>query len=391
MSRLSPLPLRLLLLGTLVVVLPACGKRGPPLPPLRPVPDKVTSLSFVRREMDITVNFLTPIRNADGSDVLLDRVEIYALTAMAGTLPPTFKKVFVPANRIAVLGQRPPTAKTTTDPPPDPDAAPVAIPLSFTERVVAPVPPIVLAPLPIVKSFMPGVSAPAAAPIVSPLLTSATRFYLVVPYATRTRRGAIADAVGVPLEPVPVAPTGAAIKYDEQTLTLSWVVPTGQTVNVYDASPTVPIPAKLTVTPVAALEYKLRVVFGARACFVVRIVRGVPPVFFEGAPSAPVCETPVDTFPPPAPAGLIAFASEGSISLTWDSVTATDLAGYIVLRGEGTGETLQPLTKTPITGTSFADTTTRPGVRYIYAVVAVDNATPANRSKESNRVEETGR
>ena len=40
---------------------------------------------------------------------------------------------------------------------------------------------------------------------------------------------------------------------------------------------------------------------------------------------------------------------------------------------------------------SRKDATAKAGVRYTYAVVAVDNAAPANRSKESNRVEETGR
>ena len=46
---------------------------------------------------------------------------------------------------------------------------------------------------------------------------------------------------------------------------------------------------------------------------------------------------------------------------------------------------------TPVTTPSFKDTSAKSGVRYIYAVVAVDTAVPANRSKESNRVEETGR
>jgi hypothetical protein len=35
--------------------------------------------------------------------------------------------------------------------------------------------------------------------------------------------------------------------------------------------------------------------------------------------------------------------------------------------------------------------TAEAGRRYVYAVVAVDTASPPNRSAESNRVEETGR
>jgi hypothetical protein len=62
-----------------------------------------------------------------------------------------------------------------------------------------------------------------------------------------------------------------------------------------------------------------------------------------------------------------------------------------VLRGEVPGETLQPLTPAPIRDTTFRDTTAKPGVRYVYAIVAVDSATPPNTSAQSTRVEETAR
>ena len=96
-------------------------------------------------------------------------------------------------------------------------------------------------------------------------------------------------------------------------------------------------------------------------------------------------------FPPPAPAGLTAVAGTGAISLIWDAVDAPDLAGYLVLRAEAPGEKLLPLFETPIADTTYKDTTAAVGTRYVYAVVAVDKASPANRSAESNRFEETGR
>jgi hypothetical protein len=61
------------------------------------------------------------------------------------------------------------------------------------------------------------------------------------------------------------------------------------------------------------------------------------------------------------------------------------------LRGETPGDTLQPLTPAPITATNFEDRTAAPGVRYAYAIVAVDKATPPNRSEPSARIEETAR
>jgi hypothetical protein len=63
----------------------------------------------------------------------------------------------------------------------------------------------------------------------------------------------------------------------------------------------------------------------------------------------------------------------------------------MVLRGESPGERLSPLTETAIRETTLTDSSVKPGVRYVYAVVAVDNASPQNVSGQSNRVEETAR
>ena len=50
---------------------------------------------------------------------------------------------------------------------------------------------------------------------------------------------------------------------------------------------------------------------------------------------------------------------------------------------------LKPITLEPIKDTTFRDTTVTRGVRYVYAVVAVDNA--KNQSAPSNKVEESAR
>ena len=63
-----------------------------------------------------------------------------------------------------------------------------------------------------------------------------------------------------------------------------------------------------------------------------------------------------------------------------------------MLRGEvGAAGALAPITPQPIRDTTYRDDTPRRGVRYVYAVIAVDGATPPNRSAESNRVEEGAR
>jgi len=82
-------------------------------------------------------------------------------------------------------------------------------------------------------------------------------------------------------------------------------------------------------------------------------------------------------------------SSAGVVNLIWDANTEPDLAGYVVLRGDAPGDTLQPLTREPIKETRYSDRTAKPGVRYTYAVVAVDTA--GNRSTVSNKVEEAAR
>jgi hypothetical protein len=114
-------------------------------------------------------------------------------------------------------------------------------------------------------------------------------------------------------------------------------------------------------------------------------------VTIEGALSAEACVTPADVFAPAAPARLDAVPTPGQISLIWEANAEKDLAGYLVLRGEAPDGALKPITPAPIRETSYRDETVMPGVRYIYAIVAVDSAQPPNVSPQSPRVEETAR
>ncbi|HYE88226.1 MAG TPA: hypothetical protein VEA16_17810 [Vicinamibacterales bacterium] len=151
-------------------------------------------------------------------------------------------------------------------------------------------------------------------------------------------------------------------------------------------------PAPITPAPVLDPWVVIKgVAFGVERCFHVRAVDQLSGTTVMGPPSPTTCVTPQDTFPPAAPRNLAAIAGAGVISLIWDPNTESDLAGYVVLRGEAPGETLQAITTEPITVTSYRDETVKPGIRYVYAVVAVDKAVPQNVSPQSNRAEETAR
>ena len=95
---------------------------------------------------------------------------------------------------------------------------------------------------------------------------------------------------------------------------------------------------------------------GRERCYTVRAVRTVDGLAVESEAAPERCVTPADTFPPAAPAGLTAVASEGAINLIWDPNAETDLAGYLVLRASAPSADLAPVTPTPITETTFSDT-----------------------------------
>jgi hypothetical protein len=201
--------------------------------------------------------------------------------------------------------------------------------------------------------------------------------------------------VSVPLVEPPPAPSGLRATPTETAIALEWtpaspgVAAAPIAFNLYrDARDTSPVNA----APLQAPEYeRAGVTFGEEQCFVVRSVASVGGVPIEGAASERACVTPRDVFPPAAPRNLSAIASEGAVNLAWDANTEADLAGYIILRGEAGGATLQQLTPTPVRENTYRDTTVTAGVTYVYAVVAVDAASPPNLSAQSAPRTETAR
>ncbi len=152
------------------------------------------------------------------------------------------------------------------------------------------------------------------------------------------------------------------------------------------------VPVPINPTPLPALSVLDTVQFERQQCYTVRAVRGQAPNLVVGEPSERRCSRAVDVFPPAAPTGLSAVSGAGSISLIWEPNIEEDLGGYVVLRGEAGGATLQPLTSAPIADARYTDRAVTPGVRYIYAVLAVDSRVPVgNTSALSPRVEETAR
>jgi hypothetical protein len=158
---------------------------------------------------------------------------------------------------------------------------------------------------------------------------------------------------------------------------------------------TAPVPAVLPVnpTPLAGFSFTDPLQNGSgRRCYSVSAIRGGPERAIEGHPSMSICMTPVDIFPPAPPTGVSPIAVEGAISLVWEGNRERDLQGYYVWRGEEGSEKLTRITDQVVKETRYTDETVKPGVRYVYAVTAVDSQSPQpNVSRESERVEITAR
>lgn len=348
----------------ITVTLVGCGKKGPPLAPLRISPAAVTELSARRLGDRAVLRFTLPDKNTDSSTPAdLTRIDVYALSVAKPADAPQGDEFVRAAARIATVTPKP-EEKT-----------------AGAEEALAGIQDALYVP-PARARAVPGVAAAKPEEPAVPV-----RMYMVVPVSKRNRRGP-ATMASVPLVEPPPAPPAPAVAYDEKAITVTWLEVAGADgYNVYD---TASAASPMNSAPLEAATFSDdRVEFGKERCYRASAVSHVGGTPVESALSSPACVTPADTFAPPAPAGLAAVAGPGSISLIWDAVPAADLAGYLVLRGTAPGDTLQALTPEPIKETTFKDAAAQPGVKYVYAVVAVDRA--RNMGAQSARVEETAR
>jgi hypothetical protein len=429
-------------------VVGACGKKGPPLAPIVRIPAAVTMIQAQRVGSDAFVTVTIPAKNIDGSvPIDIGRVEVYGYT---GRRPPSNARWVEVAELVATIPVIPPLFP---DAPPADTSQPVdlsqgALPGTMVTILDH------LTPATLVQGKVPEEPVRRGRAPIAPVATTTAepdvlrRFYIAIGFSERGRPGPPGTAADFPLIETPAPPAFVNASYTETTMDLAWPPSGGIVGFLFDsplppedpplnellepivttptASPTAPVlpsgpvkynvyrqeapdplafpdttapvpwtetpPAPLNPAPLATQTFAEPVGFGRERCYYVRPVRGTPPNAVEGDPSPPNCFIPVDQFPPAAPARLVAVADEGGISLIWEPNAEPDVAGYMILRGEASDATLQPLTPTPVAEPRFRDTHVAAGKKYVYAVVARDSRLPvANVSGESNRVEETAR
>ena len=279
--------------------------------------------------------------------------------------------------------------------PPVAELPPAPIPpvpaLPDAAGAIPPVPPLP-EPAQSVLSVLPGAATEAPVPPLTGAAALPARIYAIRGITKSGRPGPPSTRVELPLVDPPAEPPAPQATATEKSIVLTWPAQPASggpiAYNIYRAGTIDPING----APVAETKYeRAGVTFGTEECFTLRAVERIGAISIESNASASACLTPRDTFAPVAPKGLSIVAGTSTMNLGWDANTEPDLAGYVILRGEAPGDTLQPLTPAPITATSYEDKTVKAGVRYVYAIVAVDKASPPNRSAPSARVEETAR
>jgi hypothetical protein len=353
----------------LIVCVSACGKKGPPLPPLIRIPTPPGAFTVVRQGSTIEIQFGVPGGNTDGSTPAdLSRVEVYALTAPALVNPDEIFRRGRPIGHVLV------------NPPPDPDT-----PDGEPPKTSAPLPPGGVdqgQTARLSETFKPDDNADP----------SEVRLYVAVGFNKRGRHGPYSVPVAVPVSPPPEAPGKPEVIVDETGITVTWSPPASVPDDValtYHVYAPDDVPLRLTTEPLDEEKFvDKRIEWGAERCYVVRSVETLDKMTLESEASPETCVTLVDTFAPAAPEGLTIVASEGAMNLIWNPSPEGDLAGYVLWRAMPSDGNLVSITPAPIKETTFKDTVPA-GIRVAYAVQAVDKA--GNVSPMSTRVEETAR
>ncbi len=407
--------------------LAACGKKGPPLPPLLKLPAPPPDFAVERRGGEVRLRFTVPSANTDGSrPANIDHVDVYGFTGPAPLTDDQLLRFGTKVATVAVKAPKDPGATTEPDEPPEePDLTEEGLDQGAVAELTEP-----LAP----EDFTPGeLPAPrrrppapqeAGRPLVGPPRQALVRTFVAVGVNTSGRKGPLSKRALVPLVDPPLPPAALTVTYTEQAVTLAWapasrpapvqarppedagLLPAryvgmelpSLAYNVYEvsladgASGAAEGPpageVRLTTSPVEGTAFEdKRIEWGRTRCYAVRTVESVGGAVLESDAAQQACVTLEDVFPPAPPANLQHIAAEGVISLIWDANREPDLAGYLVLRG-APGGPLEAITPAPITATVFEDKVPS-GTTYAYAVQAVDRA--GNRSAPSATVEDTAR
>ena len=371
------------LLAALTLPLAAgCGKKGEPLPPIRQIPAAPSDFEVVRRGDRLLVSLAYPQVTAGGTPLRL----VSAVTAWQHLWPAPGGPGPLRLDERQFAGSARPVLVLEGA---ELDAAVVGSRVAFE------------LPVPDPQAEIPGAERPAA--------TLAVR----ARGAAREDSG-FSDLLSVPLGPAPAPPHGIEAEGLERGVRVSWEYPQGAASPerdgaTGDADGTAgeggggpgdevegggvagfnlyrrPAAERSWGEPVRSVGAGARQAvdgtarYGQRYIYAVSAVAQRRPVLVESAFAEEQEILYRDTFPPPAPTGVVALYQEGAggeagrIRVLWRGVDADDLAGYRVYRRGPDSQELAPVTGEPVAATEYVDRGVASGATYTYRVSAVDD------------------
>jgi len=363
------LPTRLalcVLLAGIVTAATGCGKKGPPLPPLRVLPRPPQSVRLPQIGPDVVLDAAVSLTRSDGSPLgpgavaRIERLRPGPALKTAGASARYLVQMF--QKEAKVVGSVGGT---------DLQRVRDSGRLVYHDRGAA-----VAGP-----GDPPGASWPRY-------------FYAVQIADERGERSPLSVPLEIQTVQPPPPPRGLKIETAEGVVRLSWeeggAGKTGELFNVYRRTAAqVEEPLQpLNAEPLADRAYAdAKFMYVETYRYSVRALLAPAPPMHESVPGDEVEVRPLDVYSPKAPTGLAAAVEGSAIKLYWFPNSEPDLRNYRVYRRTGSEE-LRLLGEVDATETSFADTTAERGVRYHYTVTAVDGATPPNESARSEEVSE---
>ena len=354
----------LLLLVSLfsLVMLGACGKRRPPLPPVERIPQRTELLSGAQRGNQVILSWPAPRRNApDESVQSIRRIDIYRLAERPTAILPLTEDEF--AARSTLIGSiNYETISTAGDT------------LVYVDTLE--------------------------------LAGQPTRLRYAVRYVNAEgQRAAFSNFLLLePAARIAEPPVLARAEIGANAVTLVWYPPSvnidGSTpVNLlgYNIYRVAKSQTEIGQTPinsmlVAGTQYGDQGFrFGEEYNYVVRAVSlGTGGNQVESLNSNTVEVAPIDTFPPSAPDRISIAPTPGRLALFFPASPETDVVGYNVYRSTDPDlpkKSWTKLTQDILTRTTFQDDSVESGKTYYYFVVAIDAA--GNESPPSGVESET--
>jgi hypothetical protein len=325
-----------------VVVLSACGKKGPPMPWGLFVPKRIVDLEAVPREGGLFLTWALPKENTDNSP-LTDLAKFQVLRSEGNLVNGECQGCGGKAQVVYEMK------------------------LESKEEVTG---------KKITVSF-------------DNLEAGKVYVYQLISINRRGYPSAPSNPVTVYWEHPPQTPEMLRGESGFKKVDLSWEPVEGATgYNIYRRGENETFPINpLSKEPVTANQYAdLRVENEKNYIYSVRAVRRVVKTDVEGKGSPEVSVTPTDIIPPSAPVGLVAIPLQNGIELKWRRNLEPDLLGYYVYRRRVGEKEFKRINEIPLEKEAYLDTQVELEQDYEYAVSAVDNSPRKNESPLSEEV-----